>query len=91
MLPRLNDAALRGRMREARARLDGLAARLDSVSYERVLARGYALVTDGRGHPVTSAKAVKPGAALSLRFADGEVRATANGGRAPSRQGALPL
>ncbi len=91
ILPRLSGAALQGRLREARARLEGLAARLESVSYERVLARGYALVTDGRGHPVTSAKEVKPGAALSLRFQDGEVKATANGGRAPTRQGSLPL
>jgi exodeoxyribonuclease VII large subunit len=91
ILPRLTDAPLRARLREAHARLDGLAARLDSVSYRRVLARGYALVTDGGGHPVASAKAVKPGAALALRFADGEVKATANGGKAAPRQGSLPL
>ena len=92
VLPRLTDAPLRARLREARARLDGLAGRLDSVSYERVLARGYALVSDASGHPVTAAKAVKPGAALRLRFADGEVRATAAGGKASEqRQHSLPL
>jgi exodeoxyribonuclease VII large subunit len=43
------------------------------VSYERVLARGFALVTNAKGAPVTAAAKVAPGAALSLRFADGEV------------------
>jgi exodeoxyribonuclease VII large subunit len=93
VLPRLSEAPLRARLREARARLDGLAARLDSVSYERVLARGYVLVSDAAaGHPLTTAKAVLPGADLRLRFSDGEVRATAAGGKGPgSRQGSLPL
>ncbi len=91
ILPRLSDAPLRARLREARARLDGAAARLASVSYVNVLARGYVLVSDAAGHPLTTAGAVKPGAELRLRFTDGERRATAAGGKAPSRQGSLPL
>jgi exodeoxyribonuclease VII large subunit len=92
-LPRLSDAPLHARLREARARLEGLAARLDSVSHRAVLARGYAAVfadTPGAaGEPLTSAAAVKPGAALRIEFADGSVRATA--ARGDRRQGALPL
>src|SRR5215472_513740 len=34
VLPRLNDAPLRAKLREGRARLEGLAGRLESVSYE---------------------------------------------------------
>ncbi len=64
---------LPGQLREARLRLDTVAARLESVSYERVLARGFALVTTAKGAPVTAAATVAPGAALKLRFADGEV------------------
>jgi exodeoxyribonuclease VII large subunit len=90
-LGRLNDAPLRGALREARARLDGTGARLESVSPLAVLQRGYALVSDPAGHPLTSAAAVKPGARLKLRFADGEVGATADGGRKMDRQGQLPL
>jgi exodeoxyribonuclease VII large subunit len=56
-----------------------------------VLSRGYALVTDRAGLPITSASGVKPGARLGLRFADGDVKATADGGTAPTRQGLLPL
>ena len=91
VLGRVSDAPLRAGLREARARLDGTAARLESVSPLAVLARGYVLVSDTSGHPVTSATAVKPGARLGLRFADGEVKATADGGRKPDRQGMLPL
>jgi exodeoxyribonuclease VII large subunit len=90
VLPRLNDTPLRAAMREARARLEGLAARLESVSYESVLARGYAMVADARGAPLTSASAVRPGMDLRLRFRDGEVRATADQSAEP-RQRVLPL
>ncbi len=85
-LGRLSPAPLQGGLREARARLDGVAARLDSVSVEAVLARGYALVLDGSGGAVTSAARVAPGQKLRLRFGDGEVSASADG----AGQGALP-
>ena len=66
-------APLPGQLREARLRLETLAARLDSASYERVLARGFALVTTPKGAPVTAAAKIAPGAGLKLRFADGAV------------------
>jgi exodeoxyribonuclease VII large subunit len=91
VLGRLSDAPVRASLREARARLEGSAARLESVSPLAVLQRGYALVTDPAGHPLTTAASVKPGARLALRFADGEVRATADGGRKVGRQGDLGL
>jgi exodeoxyribonuclease VII large subunit len=87
-LGRLSEAPLRAMMRETRARLEGTAARLESVSPLAVLQRGYALVSDAAGHKLTSAAEVAPGARLRLRFADGEVAATAD---RPERQGRLPL
>ncbi len=78
ILGRLSPAPLRGSLRESRARLAGAAARLDSVSVEAVLARGYALVLDGSGQAVTSAARVAPGQKLRLRFGDGEVAASAD-------------
>ena len=88
-------SAPRAVLREASARLTGLAAHLESVSPLAVLARGYALVTDPAGVPVTHANGVKPGARLRLRFADGEVKTTVDGGRSGGRpgtsQGMLPL
>jgi exodeoxyribonuclease VII large subunit len=88
MLVRLSDAPLRALLRETRARLEGTAARLESVSPLAVLQRGYAVVSDAAGHPLTSVATVPPGARLRLRFADGEVGATAD---RPERQGRLPL
>jgi len=89
VLTRVSPAPLQARLREARARLDGAAGRLEAISPLAVLRRGYALVTDPAGHPLTSAAAIRPGAPLRLRFADGEVGATADSG--PTRQGQLPL
>jgi exodeoxyribonuclease VII large subunit len=87
---RLSPALLASGLREARTRLEAGSARLDSVSYEKVLERGFALVADGGGHPITRAAAVRPGSRLSLRFADGTVGAAADGKVNPA-QGALPF
>ena len=43
------------------------------------------------GHALTQAADVAPGVRLRLRFADGEVRATADGGGKATRQGRLPI
>lgn len=83
-----SEAPVLAMVRERRTRLEGLAARLEGVSYQAVLARGFALVRGAAGEPVTSAAAVAPGAHLALTFADGEVGATADGGDgAPPRRG----
>lgn len=89
VLPRLTEAPIRARLREAQARLEGLGARLESVSHKAVQARGYALVFDASGIAVTAASAVQPGSGLRISFADGEVAVTATGGKA--RQAALDL
>ncbi len=92
VLARLSPAPLTARLREARARAEGAGARLEAVSPLAVLARGYALVADAGGRPLTAAGAVPPGARLRLRFADGEVGATADGrDRGPAGQGRLGL
>ena len=72
-------------VREKRARLEGLAARLEGVSYHAVLSRGFALVQDAEGAPLTAAAAVLPAAKLTLTFIDGTVGATADGAK-PGRR-----
>src|SRR6185369_11527391 len=52
---------------------------LSAYSYRGVLARGFALVRDGSGHPLRSAAAVGQGMRLGIEFADGRVGATADG------------
>jgi len=92
VMARLTEAPVRACLRESRARLEGLAGRLDSVSPEAVLRRGYALVSDPAGRPLASAGAVRPGSRLRLRFADGSVGATADRAQPGSeRQSRLPV
>ncbi|MCS6855167.1 MAG: exodeoxyribonuclease VII large subunit [Elioraea sp.] len=74
-------------LERAKDRLAALSPRLDAVSYQAVLARGFALVTDRAGHAVTRAAQVAPGQRLGLRFADGEVGATADGAAAKRSPG----
>jgi exodeoxyribonuclease VII large subunit len=72
-------------LREKAARLAGLSARLEAGSYQSVLARGFALVRDAEGQPLTRAAAVTPGAKLSIAFADGAIGATAEGEKRPRK------
>jgi exodeoxyribonuclease VII large subunit len=61
-------------------RLSALAGRLDSLSPLAVLSRGYALVRRADDAAIVRAPGdVAPGDALSIRLADGELRARAEG------------
>ena len=82
-------APLHAMLRERRARLEGASGRLEALSYNAVLARGFALVRDSAGEPLTRAAEVAPGARLSISFADGQVAATAEG-EAPKRSRPKP-
>jgi exodeoxyribonuclease VII large subunit len=89
LLQRLSPASISNRLRAQRAGLAVLSAQLDGASYERVLARGFALVRYRQGGPVTSAKSVKPGNRLTISFVDGEVKTTVD--RGPVAQSELAL
>jgi exodeoxyribonuclease VII large subunit len=95
VMGRMSEAPLRAALREARAHLAGLGPRLEAASPMALLQRGYVLVTNPAGVPVTSAAAVKPGGKLRLHFGDGNVDAVAQGGptrgRAPPPQETLDL
>jgi exodeoxyribonuclease VII large subunit len=49
---------------------------LDSYSFKKILARGFALVRSADGHTITSAKATTTGAHLNITFQDGDIAAT---------------
>ena len=70
-------AALERASAAARARratgLERLRIALDAHDPQRTLERGYALVEDAAGAPVTSAEAARAEPALTLRLADGAV------------------
>jgi exodeoxyribonuclease VII large subunit len=61
------------------ARVERAERLLAAVSYRGVLARGFALVRAADGKPLRSAAAVTAGLPLTIEFADGRVRATADG------------
>ncbi|WP_305989103.1 exodeoxyribonuclease VII large subunit [Roseibium sp. MMSF_3544] len=71
------DRAFLARVTQEKSKLEGLQKLLKSLSYKDVLARGYAVVRDEAGHPVRSAAAIDPGAALSIELADGNIDAVA--------------
>ena len=52
--------------------LQNLGALLQSLSFERVLERGYSVAFDAQGNIVSSVKNIKPGDDLRLRLRDGE-------------------
>lgn len=79
--PRLRKALELGRDRAA-DRLTAFGRLLDSVSYQRVLERGFAVVRGPEG-VIASAKDVAPGLALDLQFADGHARAVGGSGGGP--------
>jgi exodeoxyribonuclease VII large subunit len=58
-----------------RVDLDRLRLALGAHDPERTLARGYALVSDGEGEPLTSAGTAATARELTIRFHDGRVRA----------------
>ena len=73
------DRALPGRVAAAQARLAHGAAVLEALSPRRTLQRGYAILRDGDGRPLTSAGAVRAGESLEAELADGRVRTTVTG------------
>ncbi|AEO46631.1 exodeoxyribonuclease VII large subunit [Rhodospirillum rubrum F11] len=56
--------------------LEGLGARLDNMSYRKVLERGYAVVRDATGAIVPAARGLTKGDGVVLDFRDGRVAAT---------------
>jgi len=83
-LSRAMAAALKDRI----ARFGQAAALLESFSYQRVLERGFALVTDADEKPIASVKDLGTGDQVGLRFADGAAQATVTkaGGKGAKRK-----
>jgi exodeoxyribonuclease VII large subunit len=67
------------RLLACRARLEGRAGLLRSLSYQGVLQRGFALVRESGGRMVRSVAQVAPGQRLDIELADGHVPAEALG------------
>ena len=70
---RLASASPEKRVQQESHRLLSLWKRLESASPQSVLKRGYALVRDAQGRPVSRAQGVKAGAPLVNEFHDGKL------------------
>ncbi len=81
LLARRLEGATTTRLLQAGQQLSSLSQRLDAASPKAVLERGYTLVVDEQGEPLTSAKQASPGQGVKLRFWDGEHRARIEGDR----------
>jgi exodeoxyribonuclease VII large subunit len=68
-------AAVEDALRRDRHRLERLAGRLDALSPLRILDRGYAVPVDPEGRVLKRRDEFAPGAAFTLRVADGSVPA----------------
>jgi exodeoxyribonuclease VII large subunit len=82
--------ALTMAMQRLEARVAHSGQLLAALSYRSVLARGFALVRDEKGHAVRAAASVGPAARLDLEFADGHVAATADSDRPAATRPAKP-
>ena len=71
---RLATASPEKRVQLESHRLLALWKRLESASPASVLKRGYAIVRDESGRPISRTKSIKPGQALVNEFHDGQVR-----------------
>lgn len=60
-------------IREHRLRLESLSARLEGLSYNAILARGFIIAISPSGHPVTTKEAASRLPRMTLRFADGSL------------------
>ncbi|NJO55732.1 MAG: hypothetical protein HC834_04520 [Rhodospirillales bacterium] len=82
---RAMDAQVRALMAHNHSRLQHAASLLDSVSYQKVLERGFAIIHDDQGRLVTSAAALRAGVRIMIQLADGTAPAVVGGTRAAVR------
>jgi exodeoxyribonuclease VII large subunit len=92
-LGRLDRAATRAEralLTRARAKLAGQAKLLETLSYQNVLARGFALVRSADGAMIRRAAEVEAGAALDIEFADAHISAHADASPRKAEGDAVP-
>jgi exodeoxyribonuclease VII large subunit len=80
------ETALARKVAEARRKLVGASAAIGALNPVAVLARGFSVVTDDVGRPVT-ARAVRPGQRLTVEWVDGAWAVAANHPTPPALAG----
>ncbi len=84
-LDRRSRGAVAQRCKDAQSAWQRLGDLLESYSFERVLERGYSVVFDPAGDPITASKGLAPQDSVELRFSDGAANAVITSGK-PARK-----
>ena len=66
-------------LKSQRDRLKASGDLLESLSFQRIVERGFTVIWDKSGNPITSATAAEPGKTVIIEFADGKRGATIAG------------
>ena len=90
VLQRRAARALRNTLLARRRQLEGHGKLLNTLSYQSVLQRGFALVRDSEGRTVRAAASVHPGDRLDIELHDGRIEAAAQSIRTDSGTEAPP-
>ena len=69
------DTAMKSSLTQAAHRLESLSARLESDNPHNVLRRGYSYISDDSGKTITSARSLKKGSNITVKFRDGRAKA----------------
>jgi exodeoxyribonuclease VII large subunit len=78
------------RVQEQRLRFEGTVRLFDSLNYQSVLKRGYAVIRGTDGRAVVSSGAARPGDGLEIEFRDGRTAVTVAGASPPKPRGSKP-
>ncbi len=73
------DRAVRSSLQQKRQKLQSLSQLMNSLSYQNVLARGFALVRDDAGEMVRGSSQLNSGDVVNVEFVDGKVLAEVQG------------
>lgn len=68
------------------SRFQGFSRLLDTLSYQSVLARGFAVLYDKGGRPVASALGIGSGEEMAVELTDGRVPVVTTGGEGPVKK-----
>ncbi len=71
-IARFKGAGVKARVEMAAQRLTHCAQKLENLSFESTLRRGYAAVYDAKGESVSSASSLQAGQEIKIRFSDGD-------------------
>ena len=69
---------MQNRLRSESLKIESINSTLRSLNPENVLKRGYSFISGPEGNAIESVNGVSPGSEVSIRFIDGEAKATIN-------------